>query len=456
VNVLMWLKGLEPPKPIWWEKGEPRWFWWGLVGVFLLACSMRVFAASSVSLDLQEITLKELARLCYGEILQESYVLDGAVQDDQRPVSLNLRNVAPVACEVELAKLLEVRGLQAVVSHGVLVVGKKVVVEKDDDREVYVYRPAFRSVQYLLDMVAALFPAGSFVSQRGGVMGIGAVAGAASVSGVAGQVQGATLAGAVPSVNQGMNKTLDTDADVVVFRGRGKQIEQLKKVLGQVDVSAGEVVVNAVIYEVQTTRGESSAVDLVLNVIQGKLGLVLSGGAAAAGSRVFGNLGNKVNAVFSALSSDSRFKVVSAPRVRVRSGAAAHFSVGSDVPVLGAVTYPTAGGAAVQSVNYVSAGVIFDVTPVLREGAIDLKVGQQISDFVATDTGVNGSPTLNKRALSTEVSAVDGDLIVIGGLDEKRGTQSSGGMPFLPAFLRSTSDTGSGTEIVLTLHVQRI
>lgn len=47
---------------------------------------------------------------------------------------------------------------------------------------------------------------------------------------------------------------------------------------------------------------------------------------------------------------------------------------------------------AIQSVEYRSAGVILSVTPQIFDAGIDLHVDQQISDFVRTETGVNGSP----------------------------------------------------------------
>ena len=47
---------------------------------------------------------------------------------------------------------------------------------------------------------------------------------------------------------------------------------------------------------------------------------------------------------------------------------------------------------------------------------MDLKIQQQLSNFVTTETGVNNSPTLIKRDVTTEVSLADGDIILLGGL----------------------------------------
>ena len=51
---------------------------------------------------------------------------------------------------------------------------------------------------------------------------------------------------------------------------------------------------------------------------------------------------------------------------------------------------------------------------------VDLTVGQQLSNFVTTQTGVNNSPTLTKREVRTSLSVADGDIVIIGGLAENR------------------------------------
>ena len=76
---------------------------------------------------------------------------------------------------------------------------------------------------------------------------------------------------------------------------------------------------------------------------------------------------------------------------------------------------------------------------------------QQISQFVATTTGVNNTPTLIKRELSTLVTAKDDEIILIGGLDEQRTTNNESGLSFLPSFLRYSTHDGQNTEIVLML-----
>jgi type II secretory pathway component GspD/PulD (secretin) len=122
-----------------------------------------------------------------------------------------------------------------------------------------------------------------------------------------------------------------------------------------------------------------------------------------------------IDAIALMLSSDYRFKVVSSPSMRVRSGRQETFSVGQEVPVLGAIQRST-DKPPLQSIEYRSSGVIFEVLPTVHEGAIELDIRQELSHFVQTRTGVSNSPTLTKQSLTTSVNLGDGDLIILGGL----------------------------------------
>lgn len=246
---------------------------------------------------------------------------------------------------------------------------------------------------------------------------------------------------------------VDQNGDVLVFTGTAKEVQQLSKLLPQVDFQQGEVVVRGVVYEVTTADKDGSAFGLFASLLGGKL---TAGFGAAESLGTFLRFKNTaLDAVYSVVSQDSRFKVVSSPSLRIRSGAEGSFSVGQDVPVLGAVSYQT-NGLAVQSVTYRSSGVLFNVAPTVREGVIDLNIDQQLSNFAQTTTGVNGSPTLTKRALKTSVGMQDGDLIVLGGLTESKESNTQDGPSFLPRFLHTKGRDDSRTEILLVLQVSRI
>jgi type II secretory pathway component GspD/PulD (secretin) len=156
------------------------------------------------------------------------------------------------------------------------------------------------------------------------------------------------------------------------------------------------------------------------------------------------------------LSSDSRFNVVSKPSLRVASGEVGKIVVGQDVPVLAQLSYGANGNTPLQSVEYRSSGVIFDVQPIVRESVVDLTVVQQVSNFVSTNTGVNSSPTLIKREIRSSLSLADGEIVVIGGVSEDKKSNTRSGFRRLPDFLQSNTDSGTNTEILLVLKMTRL
>ena len=411
---------------------------------FAFYCAAGSALAVPVTIDLQDVRLVDYVRLVYGEIMKRSYVFETSFLDNRDLLSVSFYRLEPAAVEAETRALIAAHGFAVSVSGRIATVSK--LNEAGGVDEVFVYHPRHRPVSYLLDAVETLFKPGSFMGQR-------------SMSNInIAQVAGTVGQGVpVPAADQGVGALANRDSDVLVFRGSAKETERLNGLLGQLDTATPEIMVKAVVFEVQTGDQSSSGVDLAFSVLRGKLGLNVATGAAAASSATLKVIGSGVDlaaAIFS-LSSDNRFKVVSSPRVRVLSGGMARFSVGNETPVLDAVTFDQQ-GRPIQSVSYKPSGVIFELRPRVREGGSELAIMQQISQFVATTTGVNNTPTLIKRELSTLVTARDDEIILVGGLDEQRITNNESGLSFLPSFMRHSVHDGQNTEIVLMLHVQRI
>lgn len=147
--------------------------------------------------------------------------------------------------------------------------------------------------------------------------------------------------------------------------------------------------------------------------------------------------------------------VTSIAQLRVKSGEQARLTVDTETPILGAAQVDRNGNP-VQSVEYRPSGVILDLRPDIREDVADLKVTQQISNFIPTTNGVNNSPTLIKRELMTSVGVKSDDVLVLGGLDEDKRSDDRKGIPWLPAWLGSSGKTQSKTEVLLILQATRI
>ena len=89
----------------------------------------------------------------------------------------------------------------------------------------------------------------------------------------------------------------------------------------------------------------------------------------------------------------------------------------------------------------------------MHQSIIDLDISQEISSFVVTTTGVNGSPTLQNRSLTSSLSLKSGDMIAIGGLNVSQRNHTSNR---LFGFNIAHEDDNTETEIVVMLQAVKI
>lgn len=409
-----------------------------VVGAFWFAAAL----AEPISIHFDQIPVKDFAKVVFGDVVKIGYVVHESA--DQAKISVYFPSSQPAQIRLLAVDALKASGLSVEYLGGVVVIGKRV----EPEVETIIYRPKYRAVSYLSELLQAAVPS-VVTGARRAAPNIDRAAG----SGGQGVGQGDRLGVAPISGEVGSSAVFDKGvADVLIARVETGKAEVVRKILEQLDIASAEVVVRAVAYEVQKSARQGSALDLVLSVLKGKVGVELKGALAGADSSISFKFGG-FDAIVSALDSDTRFKAVSRPSVRVKSGSLARFAVGSDVPVLGAVV--TQGqGSAVQSVDYRSSGVLLDVTPQVREGRIDLKLRQEFSAFVQTSTGVQNSPTLNKRSAETELTVSSGEVVFIGGLESDETTASSQSGLFGVVF--GKADEQRHNELVLMVEATRI
>lgn len=365
-----------------------------LLAVLLLATPAAT-DAPRVNIDVG-MTVVQLVKTVYDDAVGTDYVLEPEVLEDKRRIGVRMFDFRK---KDSLPTLLNSLGYRLENRGGVDYVS---LIKKSDDYDFFVYRPKHKSAAELKTALSGLF--------------------------------GATVGG---------------DGDRLIFKTSVVEIEKIKSLLKRFDVRPREVVVRGKIFEVTTKKTDASSLSIVADVFK-KAGLAVSNGAKLVNYLSFKD--KRVNAYWSALSGDDRFKLLSEPSLRIKSNTTASLTVGNDVPTLGSVTYQD--GQPVQSVTYRSSGIIFEITPEVLDGVINLSVRQELSNFAETTSGVNNSPTLVKREIKTNISATNAELIVLGGLIENKNTASTAGLSFLPAFLSAKSNSNDKTEIILSLYVE--
>lgn len=309
--------------------------------------------------------------------------------------------------------------------------------EKKPPVSVFTYRPKHRSVSYLSSVLQGVLTGGSFSNHIQAVDYLG------------------QSSGAGPDRNKGSRVSnhvaSSVDSDVLVYSGTSADIAQIRRILPEVDLPEEQVSVSGFILEVQANERNSSGLQIIADLFRSRLGVNV--GAKFDGGNSFTlNIGG-LSAFYSLIKEDSRFQVLSNLSLTVLSGRDSHFSVGEEVPVLGAVTYEN--NQSVQSVSYRNSGAIFVVRPYIYQDVITLDIEQQLSNFVKTTTGVNTSPTLIKREIVTNVVAHDGEVIILGGLASSKVSKAKTGFTFLPGYTGS-SDGTEKTDIIVVLQVKKV
>ncbi|HFO8421761.1 TPA: type II secretion system protein GspD [Escherichia coli] len=388
--------------------------------------------ASSPAFIVDRLPLNAAIQLAQEDVFGRQYVLPPELASDTRPVTLDLSLAGDQKTQrEEYVRWLRQMNIAVETRNGVDHYRSFKPVAAPEKMVSWVYTPLHRSPSYLATVLS-------------GTTGRSSQASSESTSGTS----SGSLSG---SVSSSSGSFLSGEGDSLVFRGTRSELARLKELVPLIDVPAQGVVVTGYIYEVQTGRSEGSGLALAAKLLSGRFGVSV-GSSSSMGNYISFSSGT-LNAMYELFSTDNRFKVVSAPQLRMDSGKEATFSVGEQVPVLGSVSYED--GKAVQSVTYRDSGVIFKVKPVITSSRISLNVNQQLSNFVKTDTGVNDSPTLLKREVDTSLTLKDGDIVLLGGLAENKDSQASTGLSFLPKSWSQKSDEKSRTDMVILLQVKK-
>lgn len=384
--------------------------------------------SETYSMQLNEVRIADLARVVYGDVLSRSFVLDAEVLLNGDAISINWLRLDKDQVDSMTRELLEMRGFELVQQGSILLVRKRT----KEDEELLIFRPRYRSAKYLADILAKVADAHQ-LGKRG----------------MQSTMQFQASIGKQDEVDGAASAQVDRSApDQLAYQCLPANCERLRKLLVDLDTPEAQVVLRAAVYEVGTTQGQGSAVQIAAKL----LNLSMTAGSTLSGAPQFHFASANLDAVLSVLDQDGRFKSISRPMLRVRTGAQAKFSVGQQVPVLGSVSQDKNGNA-VQSVEYRQSGTIFTVQPDVRQDVVDLNVMQELSSFVATTTGVNNSPTLLQRTASSQLTIKPGEVVVFAGLEEQKNDEAESHF-FGWSLGKKKNSTSS--EVLLFIEAQRI
>lgn len=274
----------------------------------------------------------------------------------------------------------------------------------------------------------------------------------------------ASLRSAVTPLAEGVTVTADPATNSLVIQASKEAYETLKQVIDQLDVSRPQVLVEALIVEVDVTDSLDLGFNAALRVINGDTDLLFSSGAldfiapgaglaanavratattaATAFSQepvVTGDGNSNVQFGITAAESDSDVNIVSAPHILTSDNEEAEIRIGNNIPIVtGRTDAPTGSNGLSTAVNVErqDVGVTLRVTPQISEGdTLRLQIFQELTEV--TELAQNlGDPTevgvsLSSRRIENTVVVNDGETVAIGGLISEVFTDTTSGVPFL-------------------------
>jgi len=284
----------------------------------------------------------------------------------------------------------------------------------------------------------------------------------------------------------------------IVVRGTPDQVALAQKLVGDLDKSKPEVVVDVAILQISKDKKRtlgispptSATVQLQPNATTSTTnnnnnnnnngtGTNNTNGTSSNGSINLNSLAN-LNATdfqvtissanVSALLSDSSTRLVQNPQIRSVDGQKASLKIGNRIPVATGSFQPGIGGVGINPLvntqfQYLDVGVNVDVTPRIHSnGDVTLKIAMDISSETNTvNIGGIDQPVIGQRKIEHEVRLREGEANLMGGMLEDLQSKSLTGIPglaqipVLKYLFGQTATEHSQTETVFVLipHIVR-
>lgn len=262
----------------------------------------------------------------------------------------------------------------------------------------------------------------------------------------------------------------DDRSNAVVVSGTVDDIRLIRELVDKIDVVLAQVRIEVVIAEVTLTDSNKTGLEQlsltvgpdpsgttqITNFAGAVSGWTVSNGTVSpiAFENAMTNAGQKNN-----------LKVLSSPTIVTTHNNEAQIIVGESRPIItGSTATPntgTGGGTTTSStVTYKDIAIDLKVTPLIGEdGNIQLKIDQQVNDIVDNVTIDNNTqPVIGRRQATSFINVLDGEMIVLGGLQRTKKTNNRTKLGFLFEFpiishlLGARTKSEERTELLLFIR----
>ncbi|UZJ43508.1 type II secretion system secretin GspD [Marinimicrobium sp. C6131] len=288
---------------------------------------------------------------------------------------------------------------------------------------------------------------------------------------------------------QETNVQADEDTNSLLITANSDTMESLLAVIDSLDIRRAQVLVEAIIVEVEDSDGRELGIQWMYRddkrgfgssttgsgqlgaIGQGALddsddGLVsLAGSLSQTQGQVFGigRLGERTDflGILNMLQENSSTNILSTPNLLTTDNHTASISVGQNVP-FATGSYASTGGNSnpgnpFRTIERRDVGILLEVTPHVNAGdSVVLDISQEVSSLSNLNNA--DGPITNQRKLETQVLAANGETVVLGGLIEEE-IQTSvqkvpflGDVPIMGRLFRNQVDSLSKTNLLVFIR----
>jgi general secretion pathway protein D len=272
----------------------------------------------------------------------------------------------------------------------------------------------------------------------------------------------------------------DVRSNSVVVSGTNDDLRLLHDLIDKVDIVLPQVRIEVVIAEVKLSDNESNGFStLGLTVTNGKLvgiggtgaGFGVNGANAIATTNLpanttqvggsQGTLGanNSLSATIGLVTTPRKgdLKILSVPAVTTTHNKEATLFVGESRPVITGSTTAATTGQVTSTVSQRDIGITLKVLPLIgKDGSVQLQVSQSVEDILGTTIlDGNDQPIIGRRTTDSYVSALSGEIVVLGGLQRTVTTKSTsrlGPIPIIGDILGSSTNLEEKQELIIFLR----
>jgi len=262
----------------------------------------------------------------------------------------------------------------------------------------------------------------------------------------------------------------DERTNSIVAYGTQQDLKTLKELIEKIDIPLPQVLIEAIITQVTLNEKQTSGLSSFSFMYDGALRTFDSIAAGTAGGITFSggkiSLDNpsdfQLSTDITPTNTDSDSRVLSAPRIVVSHNEEGIINVSRSQPI---ITASTTSGVSDNlntrsSVEYRDIGIKLTVTPLIgADGTVQMVIEQTVENVIENiKIDNNDQPIIGVREATSTISVKDGEIIVLGGLQENTKTDSNnyfpiiGRMPGIRNIFGGSTQDYERTEIIIFIR----